>query len=204
MKLTDTACRNTKPKDKSYKMFDGGGLYMEVMPNFLFSFEADWTGKNLQSLTDRTYLHWMSWKREQPGHGVSFDPALEPLAEVCRLAFYEIACKISALNHHRFRTDLDSQDIYAIETWFEALWPFAVSVLEAFTEKFARGRMSLDTLPQDVAVLYDMIAYLNKVLPPNLRNFHVLNGHGDRLMTREGWSQAEDHGWDKVIPGGPE
>ena len=33
MKLTDTACKNAKPADKSYKRFDGGGLYLEVMPN---------------------------------------------------------------------------------------------------------------------------------------------------------------------------
>jgi|GEM_PF-2128313 len=30
MKLTDTACRNAKPKAKPYKLFDGGGLYLEV------------------------------------------------------------------------------------------------------------------------------------------------------------------------------
>ena len=33
MKLTDTACKNAKPAVKSYKRFDGGGLYLEVMPN---------------------------------------------------------------------------------------------------------------------------------------------------------------------------
>jgi len=33
MKLTDTACKNAKPRDRAYKMFDGGGLYLEVMPN---------------------------------------------------------------------------------------------------------------------------------------------------------------------------
>ena len=33
MKLTNIACKNAKPKDKSYKMFDGGGLYLEIMPS---------------------------------------------------------------------------------------------------------------------------------------------------------------------------
>ena len=33
MKLTDTAIKKTKPKDKPYKMADGAGLYLEVMPN---------------------------------------------------------------------------------------------------------------------------------------------------------------------------
>lgn len=32
MALSDTACNKAKPKDKPYKMADGGGLYLEVMP----------------------------------------------------------------------------------------------------------------------------------------------------------------------------
>ena len=33
MKLTDTAVRKAKPEAKSYKMADGGGMYVEIMPN---------------------------------------------------------------------------------------------------------------------------------------------------------------------------
>lgn len=33
MKLTDAAVRKTKPQAKPYKMADGGGMYLEVMPN---------------------------------------------------------------------------------------------------------------------------------------------------------------------------
>src|SRR5690606_5877017 len=33
MALTDTAIRKAKPRDKSYKLADGAGLYLEVMPN---------------------------------------------------------------------------------------------------------------------------------------------------------------------------
>lgn len=33
MKLTDTACKAAKPAEKAYKRFDGGGLYLEIMPN---------------------------------------------------------------------------------------------------------------------------------------------------------------------------
>ncbi len=32
MRLTDTALRNAKPKEKRYKLFDGRGLYLEVSP----------------------------------------------------------------------------------------------------------------------------------------------------------------------------
>lgn len=33
MPLTNTQCRNAGPKDKPYKLSDGGGMYLEVMPN---------------------------------------------------------------------------------------------------------------------------------------------------------------------------
>ncbi|MFG1420694.1 Arm DNA-binding domain-containing protein [Roseixanthobacter liquoris] len=33
MPLTDLALRNAKPKDKAYKLFDGGGLHVLVSPN---------------------------------------------------------------------------------------------------------------------------------------------------------------------------
>lgn len=31
--LTDTQCRNAKPRDKAYKLTDGGGLVLEIKPN---------------------------------------------------------------------------------------------------------------------------------------------------------------------------
>lgn len=33
MKLTNTSCSNAKPKDKTYKMADGGGMYLEITPS---------------------------------------------------------------------------------------------------------------------------------------------------------------------------
>lgn len=32
MKLTDTACKNAKPQEKTYKKADGGGLYLQITP----------------------------------------------------------------------------------------------------------------------------------------------------------------------------
>ncbi len=32
-KLTEVAIKKTKPKEKMYKLSDGGGLYLQVMPN---------------------------------------------------------------------------------------------------------------------------------------------------------------------------
>lgn len=47
MKLTDKTCKTAKPKEKPYKLADGGGMYLEVMP----------TGsKCWRSQTSRPYL----------------------------------------------------------------------------------------------------------------------------------------------------
>lgn len=33
MKLTDRTCKTAKPKDKTYKLFDGEGMFLQVQPN---------------------------------------------------------------------------------------------------------------------------------------------------------------------------
>jgi len=33
MPLTDTTIRNCRPREKTFRLFDGGGLYLEVSPN---------------------------------------------------------------------------------------------------------------------------------------------------------------------------
>ncbi|MCV0387941.1 MAG: radical SAM protein [Nitrobacter sp.] len=170
-------------------------------PNFLFSFEADWTGRRLHQLSDWSYIRWMSWKRNQPADGVTFDPVLEPLVELCRIAFYEMACKVSALNHERSAGGLPIADLKAIESWFEALWPFAVALLETLLEEFAAGRLTMQRLPKYVETAYQMLTHLNAVLPPALRGHHVRDDHAARLIEGVGWTEAEDHGWDNVIPG---
>ena len=48
MALTDTSIRNLKPKEKSYRKFDGGGLYIEVTTqgNKLFRYKYRFNGKH--------------------------------------------------------------------------------------------------------------------------------------------------------------
>ena len=33
MALTAMNCKNAQPKERPYKLFDGGGLYLEVLPH---------------------------------------------------------------------------------------------------------------------------------------------------------------------------
>lgn len=51
--INDTQCRNSKPKDKPYKLADMNGLYLEVKPNgvksWRYRFEVDIAGKRKES-----------------------------------------------------------------------------------------------------------------------------------------------------------
>jgi len=52
--LTDTQCRNAKPKDKPFKLTDGNGLYLEVKPNgvkaWRYRFELFREGRRKESI----------------------------------------------------------------------------------------------------------------------------------------------------------
>lgn len=61
--LTDTQCRNAKPKEKPYKLADGKGLYLEVKPNgtkaWRYRFELSREGQRKESMFaigDYTYV----------------------------------------------------------------------------------------------------------------------------------------------------
>ena len=51
MPLTDTAIRNAKPGEKPIRLFDGGGLYLEVSPAggklWRLKYRVDGKGKRL-------------------------------------------------------------------------------------------------------------------------------------------------------------
>ncbi len=47
MSLTDVKCKNAKPKDKTYKLYDANGLYLEIMPkgSKYWRFRYQYSGK---------------------------------------------------------------------------------------------------------------------------------------------------------------
>jgi len=65
MKLNDQKCKNAKPKDKSYKLFDGGGLYLEIMPSGgkLWRLKYRYAGKE-KRLSFGSYSHNITQRRK--------------------------------------------------------------------------------------------------------------------------------------------
>lgn len=84
MKLTNTACKNAKPSDKSQKLFDGQGLYLEITPagNKLWRYKYRYNGKENRlalgaypevSLSEAREKHSLARKLISEG----MDPSLE-------------------------------------------------------------------------------------------------------------------------------
>ena len=53
--LTDTQCRNAKPKDKPYKLPDGKGLYLEVKPNGVKAWRYRFELRDGESVKESTF-----------------------------------------------------------------------------------------------------------------------------------------------------
>jgi integrase len=53
--LTDTQCRNAKPKDKPYKLPDGKGLYLEVKPNGVKAWRYRFELRDRESVKESTF-----------------------------------------------------------------------------------------------------------------------------------------------------
>lgn len=178
----------------------GGSHHLLGMPKFLFTFESDWTGSNVGSaLSERSYLRWMAWKRAQPHSGVSFDPKLEPLVEVCRLVNYELTVKLTEANLARDRATKDES--LAIDTWFAGLWPFAVTVLEMYVDRFERGELTMASLPKAIEEVYAFLAAHHRNLPDSMARLATID-HAMAIASGSGAVALEDHGWDCAIPGG--
>ena len=62
MRLTDVRIRNAKPTAKSYKLSDGGGMYLLVMPD----------GARLKP----SPLGWHRWRLYRALHGHGLSPIL--------------------------------------------------------------------------------------------------------------------------------
>lgn len=169
------------------------------IPQFLFSFESPWDEQALHHLSNKSYIRWMVWKRAQAREGVVFDPRLEPVVEICRLVFYELACKLTELN--LARDEARDGELEGIEAWFAELWPFSTEIVSDALDRFEAGRLKMDALSGPVDEAFARLRALNACLPERLRELHTLE-HARRIGAGDADVPVEDHGWDHIIPGG--
>jgi hypothetical protein len=166
------------------------------MPNFLFSFEADWNRSSTAALSQSTYLRWMVYKRAQPGAGVLFDPVLEPLAEAYRLLAYDLTCKLTRLS--RARDTVDALEDAKIERWFEQLGMFCLDRMDWLASAYEFGKVTFQSNEQTLQYIKQQLSAYYQQLPEWLRGLEI-NNHFEALAAG-GVVPLEDHGWDVKIP----
>ena len=168
------------------------------LPGFVFNFECNWVSPSDQQLSTKTYIRWMVWKRMQPGlERVAFNTQLEPYIEVCRLFSYEVARKSTTLN--TALPAMGDEDAGRIDRWYSHLGHFALIVMDEFLTRFEDGDVRFDNLGDNAAMLFDLFANFNMLLPKQLRDVEIR--HESLTMYRNDYEvDKEDHGWDAFIP----
>jgi integrase len=111
MKLSDKAIKHAKLKDKSYKLFDGEGLFMEVMPNGskLWRFKYTYQGKEKRLSLGQYPLVSLADAREARSRlrnelMADLDPSMERQKFKLRsLQNHENTFKVVALEWHEIK-----------------------------------------------------------------------------------------------------
>ena len=163
------------------------------MPNFIFNFESSWDGNGDNKLSNKTYIKWLLYFKEQPGYSNAvFDTKLEPLMEIYRILHYEITKKTSELNYL-----IESNN--EVLPWFNSIGLFSIGVMEYFLDRFESGKLTLDNILDNVKELYSMVEFYNtQTLQGKLCTLHTLEETLDSLSKVP--VRYLDHGWDSAIP----
>jgi hypothetical protein len=168
------------------------------MPGFLFSYETNWKSGGRFQLSNKSYVRWMLHKRTQPNNLSTFNSALEPLIELCRLVDYDLAMKTCSVN--LARDTASSEDLASIDRWCDDLWPFAIDVLDETLSWYIEHRPTMQDAARRVPAMYSKLEALYSQLPDGLRGLETWRGHGENAALGLDLP-LEDHGWDSIIPG---
>ncbi|MCG9578815.1 radical SAM protein [Vibrio tubiashii] len=163
------------------------------MPNFLFNMESSWSGAGEHKLSDKTYIKWLLFYKDQPDHETAiFDARFEPLMEVYRIAHYEITKKSAQLNYRL-------EDTPEVEAFFDLAPEFALGIMALFLEKFESGELNIDSIRDHVAELYEYFGYFyQKILDSELADLQT--SEGTLALLEHPSIPYVDHGWDSRIP----
>ena len=169
-----------------------GSVFLGQTLYFTYAFESDWTPRSVpRKLSGLTRLGGSTGSTRVPTIGVSFDPALEPLAEICRIINYEQVRKLCELNlaketpeHQGLRNEM--------HRWAMLLNPFTLNVMRTALDEFESGRLRLDTVTEYEHWVYESFAQFNaSLLPKQWRH---------TITDVSGYPAGDWNGWERQIP----
>jgi hypothetical protein len=175
------------------------------VPSFTFSFESNWRPSKSEraedALSGKTYVHVDLKQKEQPSGAQIFNVHLEPLMEIYRLLSYEWSKKVTNLNIARDGV-ADAAARSAIAAWFEGLPGFCSRTMRDFLDRFERGDLTLETLPDQAEDLFTEIAnYYSRRLPNSLASLETYQSHAAKIAYDTGVKRVEeDEYWLESIP----
>lgn len=180
------------------RIWGQGNKYLG-MPYFSFSFESNWRQRSTNKLSGRTYVDWDIAMKKPANSGATFDPGLEPLAELYRLLTYEWSKKLIELN---LATDTASDsELAAIDEWITQLPVFCIHTMRQLLERHCSRHLSLDDLPLEQGILFEVIRAFYTVLPRRLSNLSTYETHANEIAYADRAELLEeDEYWAYAIP----
>jgi hypothetical protein len=169
------------------------------MPYFSFSFESSWRPRDMKRLSGRTYVGWDLAMKHPATSGATFDPELEPLAELYRLLTYEWSKKLIELN---LATDTASNpELAAIDEWTIKLPVFCIRTMRTLLDRHCVRGITIDDLPEERGALFELICSFYDKLPTHLSRPATFEAHAREIAyTNPSELLEDDEYWVKAIP----
>lgn len=172
-----------------------GWIYAGQSIYFSYAFESDWgLGERKGRLSGVTRLSGSTTSTSPPIDGVSFDPALEPYAELCRIINYEQIRKLTELtlaSSHELGPGSQS-----LHRWAALLNPFVLDLMDRGLTAFEDGRLSLRSVPEYEQDVFAAFRSFNDALLPV--------GWRHTITDRDGYWAGDWNGWERQIPSMPD
>ncbi|MFK5970604.1 MAG: radical SAM protein [Candidatus Marithrix sp.] len=166
-------------------------IYLGQTIYFSYAFESDWSpSKQVKNLSRKTKLSGSTNSTVSPSMGITFDPSLEPFAEICRIINYEQVRKLCELNLGK--EDAMSDIKTKIHKWATLLNLFTLNLMQVALDEFKLGRLTLETVQLYEKWVYTSYKDFNKLLLP-----HEI---ADTITDKFGDFEGDWNGWESKIP----
>jgi hypothetical protein len=167
-------------------------IYIGQTLYFSYAFESDWSPNlNLQKLSGKTKLGGSTSSTRTYNEGVSFDPLLEPYAEICRIINYEQVRKLCQLNleKEKKQSDLRKDDVHE---WATLLALFTLNLMVISLDEFEAGRLANSSIIEYEAWVYSSYKKFNAMLLPEKWSCTITD--------KFGYFSGDWNGWEAKIP----
>ncbi len=168
-------------------------IYLGQTLYFSYAFESDWAvNQGQRVLSGKTRLAGSTSSTRSPNLGVTFDPVLEPLAEVYRIINYEQVRKLSELNLLKEYEPDDGTLRRQVHEWATLLTLFTLNLMIAALDEFDSGGLTLDAVPAYEDWVFESFRIFNDALLPP--------GISATITDKDGYPEGDWNGWERAVP----